>query len=141
MSRIFWDSMLFIYLLEDHPTYADRVAELLDRSYRRGDSLFTSYLVLGELVAGTGKASPSPKGAAIPSIIEEMGFSFLPFDSRAVQPFGALRAGEKLAIADTIHLACAAAAKIDLFLTNDKRLTKLDVPGIQFIANFDAPIL
>jgi hypothetical protein len=38
-------------------------------------------------------------------------------------------------------LACAASAGIDLFLTGDKQLVKLDIPGIQFIADFNTPIL
>jgi hypothetical protein len=38
-------------------------------------------------------------------------------------------------------LACAASAGVDLYLTGDKQLVKLDVPGIQFIADFNAPIL
>jgi hypothetical protein len=37
-------------------------------------------------------------------------------------------------------LACAASAGIDLFLTGDEQLTKLDVPGIQFIADFKNPL-
>ncbi len=32
-------------------------------------------------------------------------------------------------------------AGIDLFLTGDKRLTRLNVPGIQFIADFESSIL
>ena len=70
-----------------------------------------------------------------------MGFSLLPFDGGAVAPFSILRAKERLKIADSIHLACAASAGIDLFLTGDKQLTRLDVPGIQFIADFNSPIL
>jgi predicted nucleic acid-binding protein len=77
----------------------------------------------------------------IRSNLQDMGFTFLPFDAGAVAPFSRLRAREKLRIADSIHLACAAAAGIDLFLTGDKRLLKLDVPGIQFIADFSTPIL
>jgi predicted nucleic acid-binding protein len=70
-----------------------------------------------------------------------MGFSYLPFDQGAVAPFSHLRSREKARIADAIHLACAASAVIDLFLTGDKQLTRLDVPGIQFIADFNSPIL
>jgi hypothetical protein len=65
----------------------------------------------------------------------------LPFDQGAVRPFSRLRAKEKLKAANCIHLACAASAGIDLFLTGDKQLLKLDVPGIQFIADFNTPIL
>ena len=36
--------------------------------------------------------------------------------------------------ADAIHLASAAAAGVDLFLTNDRALQPLLIPGIHFIA-------
>jgi hypothetical protein len=44
---------------------------------------------------------------------------------------------------DSIHLACAAAARTDMFLTNDTQLLnrRLHVPGIQFISDFTKPIL
>ncbi len=141
MSRIYWDSMLFIYLLEGNPAYTQRVQQLLERAYKRNDSLFTSYLALGEVMAGAEKSPHPQKATVIRSNLEDMGFSFLPFDSGAVAPFSRLRAKEKLRIADSIHLACAASAGIDLFLTGDKQLLKLDVSGIQFIADFNTPIL
>ena len=141
MSRIYWDTMPFIYLLEDHPVFAPRTRQLLERAYRRGDLLFTSYLALGEMMAGAEK-SPNPKTAAtVAEIIREMGFSFLPFDGGSVVPFSELRSKQKLKIGDAIHLACAASAGIDLYLTADTQLFRLDVPGIQFIADFNSPIL
>lgn len=141
MSRIFWDSMLFIYLLEDHPTFSARAGELLNRAYTRGDSLYTSCLVLGEVMAGAEKSTEHGKAKAIREIVKEMGFSCLPFDEGAVAPFSRLRSKDKVQIADAIHLACAASAGIDLFLTGNKQLPKLDIPGIQFIADFNTPIL
>lgn len=141
MSRIFWDSMIAIYLLEDHPLFAPRVQDLLERSFRRNDLLFTSYVALGEILAGAEKAADPRKTQAVQVTLQEIGFSYLAFDSGAVAPFSELRAKKKLKIADSIHLACAASAGIDLFLTGDKQLVKLDVPGIQFIADFNTPIL
>ncbi|MFZ0392729.1 MAG: PIN domain-containing protein [Terracidiphilus sp.] len=141
MSRIFWDSMIAIYLLEDHPTFARRVQQLLERSFRRNDELFTSYFALGEIVAGAAKSPDPHKTQEVEQVLKDMGFSFLPFDRGAVAPFSRLRARERLKVADSIHLACAASAGIDLFLTGDKQLTRLDVPGIQFIADFTMQIL
>jgi len=141
MSRIFWDSMLFIYLLEEHPTYSLRAQFLLQRSYERGDSLHTSYLALGEIMAGTAKSSDPAKSTIIRTALDEMGFSYLPFGERSVAPFSQLRAQSRLKIADSIHLACAAAAGIDLFLTGDRQLIGMHIPGIQFIADFDTPVL
>jgi uncharacterized protein len=136
MSRIFWDSMLFNYLLDDHPQYVGRVRQILERSIKRKDSLFTSHLVLGEVMAGAERSPDPRKRMDVREALENLGFSFLPFDAGAVTPFSRLRAKTKVRVADAIHLACAASAGIDLFLTGDKDLAKLDVPGIQFIADF-----
>jgi predicted nucleic acid-binding protein len=141
MSRIYWDTMLFIYLLEDHPDFAPRVRQLLERSYKRRDSLFTSYLALGEVLAGAEKSPYPEKTMAVRQTLQEMGFSYLPFDGGAVGVFSRLRAREKLGVADSIHLACAASAGIDLFLTGDQQLVRLDIPGVQFVANFTTPVL
>jgi predicted nucleic acid-binding protein len=131
--------MLLIYLLEGNPTYAKRVQHLLQRSYERGDSLFTSFLAYGEVMAGV--VSSPEKAVKIQRTMEEMGFRYLPFDAGAVMPFSRLRAKNKLKVADSIHLASAASAGIDLFLTGDKQLMGLDVPGVQFIADFNTPLL
>ncbi len=141
MSRIFWDTMLFIYLLEDNPTFAPRVRHLLDRSYNRNDQLFTSYLALGEVMAAADKLGRVQNSLTLRETIREMGFVCLPFAEGSVAPFSRLRLKQRLKVADAIHLACAASAGIDLFLTGDVQLTRLDVPGIQFIAEFDTPIL
>jgi uncharacterized protein len=141
MSRIFWDSMIAVYLLEDHPVFAPRVLQILERSMKRNDLLFTSYLALGEILAGVEKSPKPEKTQQVKNVLEEIGFSYLPFGSGAVEPFSRLRAKEKLKVADCIHLACAASAGIDLFLTGDKQLLRLDIPGIQFIADFNTPIL
>jgi predicted nucleic acid-binding protein len=131
--------MLFIYLLEGNPAYSKRVRHLLQRSYERNDSLHSSFLAYGEVLAG---AAHSPdKVIQIQQTMKEMGFSYLPFDAGAVVPFSKLRAINKLKVADAIHLASAASAGIDLFLTGDKQLLGLDVPGIQFIADFNTPLL
>lgn len=141
MSRIFWDSMIVIYLLQGHPVFSVRARQLLERSFRRDDSLFTSYFALGEILAGAEKSSDPNKTREVQQTLQEMGFSFLSFDQNAVAPFSHLRAKERLKAADCIHLACAAAASIDLFLTGNKQLLRMDVPGIQFIADFNTPIL
>ena len=141
MSRIYWDSMLFIYLLEGHRDFSKRVQHLLQRSYERGDLLFTSHLALGEILAGAELSNNVQKKTTMRQAIDEMGFSYLPFDGGAVDPFSSLRAKSKIRIADAIHLACAASAGIDLFLTGDKQLPSLNVPGIQFIAEFNTPLL
>ena len=141
MSRIFWDAMLLLYLLEDNPSWTFRVFELLRRSRERGDLLFTSYLALGEVLAGNLHHPNGSKELVIRQTLEEIGFRFLAFDGNAVESFGRLRAVQKVPVADAIHLACAAGGNIDLFITGDKALTKLHVPGIKFIADLSTSII
>lgn len=141
MSRVFWDAMLFVYLLEDHPEYAETVRSLLAASRRRSDTLLTSHLSLAEALVGT----PQGSGQALilRNAILGMGFTFVSFDQDAVEPFRMLRTDYRLKQPDAMHLACAAAANTDMFLTNDTELLKkkLRIPGVQFIANFkNAPL-
>jgi len=139
--RIFWDSMLLIYLLEGNPAYRVRIQEILTNSYTRGDYLFTSFLGLGEVMAGAATSSRPSTAQDIRTKLDDAGFSYIEFGEAAVQTFARLRAVSRVKSADSIHLACAASVGIDLFLTGDKQLMKLIVPGIQFIANFENPII
>lgn len=136
MSRIYWDTMLFIYLLEGNPQHGPLVRSIYDRMQLRGDALFTSYLSLGEILAGVQK-SPQ-KAQIVRDEFAAMDVQFLPFDAGAVDTFAALRAQQKLATADSIHLSCAAAKGIDLFLTGDRQLMRHVIPGIQFISGIEA---
>ena len=52
MSRIYWDTMLFIYWLEDHPKYARRVDAIHSRMDQRQDQLITGAFTFGEVLAG-----------------------------------------------------------------------------------------
>ncbi len=141
MTRVFWDTMLFIYLLERSPVHVPRVTEVLKRSYRRGDRLFTSHFAVGEVMAGL----PNDRSRAIAfrDTIAGMGFSFLPFDAGCVSTFARLRGEERLKPPDSINLACAASFGIDVFLTNDNQLLKrgLHVAGIDVIGDYKLPIL
>jgi hypothetical protein len=69
--RIFWDSMLLIYLLEGNPAYRVRIQEILTNSYTRNDLLFTSFLGLGEVMAGAANAPrpPTSRSAKLRSIL------------------------------------------------------------------------
>ena len=44
--------MLFVYWLEDHPAYADRVQQIIEAITRRRDTLCTSVFTLGEVLTG-----------------------------------------------------------------------------------------
>ena len=50
MSRVFWDTNLFVYLIEGTSDRAESVVALRKRMIERGDELLTSTLTLGELL-------------------------------------------------------------------------------------------
>jgi predicted nucleic acid-binding protein len=64
----------------------------------------------------------------------------LAYPSQAASVFAQLRAQSGVKALDALHLAVAATAGVDLFLTNDRRLQKLVVPGIQFITSLDTDL-
>ncbi len=137
MSRVFWDTNLFIYLLEDYGELSTRVYGLRLRMIERNDRLFTSAMTLGEilvrpLAAGNG---------ALALKYEEMilqGAGVLAFDGAdAARRYAKIRQDRAIKPPDAIQLACAAAAGVDLFITNDDRLSRKIVPGIQFVSSLD----
>jgi predicted nucleic acid-binding protein len=138
MSKVFWDSMLFIHLVEDHADYAPVVLKLLERCSERGDTLYTSHLSIAETLVGI--ADGSAKEKVFLSTLNELAFRFVDFGGTAVQPFRVLRAQHGLKPPDAMNLACASALRCDMYLTGDKQLLKkhLHVPGIHFIVNFES---
>ena len=65
MTRVFWDTNLFIYLLQAHPEYGKRVEYLRHRSLERGDELCTSALAVGEVLAGVYRDKTEEDAAAV----------------------------------------------------------------------------
>ena len=140
MSRIFWDTNLFIYLLEDFGELSERVAQIRERMLDRGDVLCTSALTLGEVLV---KPLELGNEALARSFEDAIAATTLvvAFDVATARVFAGLRADRSIRPPDAIQLACAAQARTDLFITNDDRLTGKRVPGIQFISSLTrAPI-
>ena len=50
MSRVFWDTNLYIYLFEGHGAVLKQVSSLRQAMLARGDTLVTSSLTLGEIL-------------------------------------------------------------------------------------------
>jgi len=61
----------------------------------------------------------------------------LPFTPETADHYARIRGNHRVSPADAIHLASAAQYGVDLFLTNDRRLQGLTIPGIHFIAGMD----
>lgn len=136
MSRIFWDTNLFIYLLEGTGELSLNTRQLRRDMQSRSDQLFTSSLTIGEILV-----KPMERGDVGLCRLYEKSISesaqILPFDLKAARRYSSIRKNRSVKAPDAIQLACAGEAGIDLFITNDHRLQGKQVEGIQFIVALD----
>jgi predicted nucleic acid-binding protein len=141
VANIFWDTNLFIYLLEDSPGFGAAVRDLRRRMLQRNDRLFTSAMTIGEVLVkplSTGHRSFADRYRALFTTPQ---LTISSFGLEAAEAYANIRQDRAIHPADAIQLACAAAAEIDLFITNDGRLSKKNIPGIKFISGLnEAPI-
>jgi predicted nucleic acid-binding protein len=129
--------MLFVYLIEDNREFADRVQAIHQRIEQRQDTICSSVFTLGEVLAGPLKRGDADLAEQLRRIFRNPRYEIRPFDSETAEYFARIRAVNVVKPADAIHLATAAQCKADLFLTNDRRLSNLVIPGIDFIAGLD----
>ena len=141
MSRIYWDTMLFIYWLEDNPPFAKRVGAIRARMEERGDQLITGAFTFGEILAGAYRKGATQVATESRRLLREVVSEVVPFTIETADHYAQIRGTLGVPPANAIHLACAAQADTDLFLTNDKRLVGRIVPGIQFIGSLEAQFL
>ena len=133
MSKVFLDTNIFIYLIEDRGVWAKYARDLLDRLTLRRDQVVTSSLTLGELLT-----QPLAQGATLladeyEQALRPPGVQLVDFDRKAARLYAKLRQDKTIKVADAMQLAMAAAARCDLFVTNDDRLSKKVVDGIHFV--------
>jgi len=133
--------MLFIYWLEDHPHYAKQVDAIHSRMKQRQDRLITGAFTFGEVLAGTYRKGRTELADQFRTLLRGVVAEIVPFTVETAEHYARIRGTLGTTPADAIHLASAAQAGTDLFLTNDKSLVGKIVPGIQFIAMLDTQIL
>jgi predicted nucleic acid-binding protein len=136
MSRVFWDTNIFIYFFEDHGRQGKSARGLRERMLKRGDQLITSAMSVGEILVKPRERQDLNLCREYESAITSTAL-VLPFDLNAARRFSVLRLDRSLRPPDAIQLACAATVGTDLFITNDNRLSGLTVEGVQFIVPLD----
>lgn len=131
---MFWDTNIFIYLIEQHPTFHSKVLEHYRTCQRQGDPLVTSALTLGELLAQPlrhGRVDLVRKYSDLLSRGEAV--ELVPFDRSAAEYYADIRAKTSLRQPDALQLACATAGGARVFMTNDERLWGISIPQVEDI--------
>lgn len=140
MSRIFWDTNLFIYLIEEFGNLSERVISLRKRMIERGDELYTSALTLGEILIKPSEMGDEGLARRYESALMS-GAVIIPFDVEPARLYAAIRKDRTIRPPDAIQLACASHARVDLFITNDERLSTKSIPRIQFVSSLQRTFL
>jgi predicted nucleic acid-binding protein len=133
--------MLFVYYLEGHSDFGPRVRQIHQEMSRRGDVLCTSVFTAGELLVRPQKLKAHEKIKELREYFDSDEIELVPFSLATAEVYSRIRAENSVLPADAIHLASAAETRTDLFITNDKKIQKLHVPGINFIAGLDGSII
>ena len=132
--------MIFAYWFEDRAKRSERVKEIYDVMQARGDVLCSSSFVLAEVLVGPLKTKDFAAADLIQQFFQSDLVTLFPFPPEAARTFAELRANHGIKSLDALHLAAASSAGVDLFLTYDRRLNKLVVPGISFIASLETDL-
>jgi len=140
VNLIYWDTMMFIYWLEAHPTHGPQVEQIYRAMNVRDDKLCTSVFTIGEVLTGAYKGGSLSEAQQIKEFFRSGEVRVLQFGSDVAERYAFIRANHNVSPADAIHLATASIAHVDVYLTNDNKLRKLVVDGIQFFAGLDRTI-
>ena len=134
MTRFFWDTNVFIYLLDATGEW-NKTARFLQSSMKeRGIQLVTSTMTLGELQVGPRRVGDEAVAARYKAAVLHTA-TVVPFDEAAADRYAQVRATTGVRGPDAIQLACAAAHGVELFITNDVRLHNARVAGVHFIVS------
>lgn len=135
--KVFWDTNLFIYLIERHPALHQQVLRQYEIHKTRSESIITSTFTLGELIA-----QPLRKGRAdlvrrYTEILMSGRIELIAFTTQAAEAYGRIRAETSLKQPDAIQIACAIAGGAKRFLTNDRERWGADITGMDSISGLN----
>lgn len=120
--KVFWDTNLFIYLIEKHPDWHLKVLARFERHQQQNEQVITSTLTLGELMTQPIRKGQSHLALQYVEILTHGNIGLVSFDAAASERYAQIRATTSLRQPGAIQLACAAAAGARLFVTNNQRL-------------------
>ena len=107
----------------------------------RGDRLFTSCLTVGEILVKPVSCNHKEVTDRYAGFFSRSSITVLSFDLQAATRYAHIRQDRTITRADAMQLATAASTGIDLFITNDERLSRVVVAGIAFVSSLNrAPI-
>ena len=126
------DTAIFIYLIEEHPTYLPAVRPLFERADRGELEIVTSAITLLEVLVVPYRAGNLPLAARYEALLtRSRGVRLIDVDRTQLRAAAHLRAVHGVRAPDALQLAAALTARCTVFVTNDHRLPPL--PGLRIV--------
>ncbi len=122
-KRVYFDSNIFIYLMEGFASLAHDLNDIRDSIAHGESSICTSELTLCEVLVPAFRANNTRLLALYRQFIEDSGaFELVPTTRETYVRASLFRAQLNLKTPDAIHMASAIQSGCTAFLTNDKSL-------------------
>lgn len=135
MKKIYLDAYLYIYYFEAHPQFGRKVTQLFEDAERGSHLIVASPLVLHEIMSGIYDNPKLESEELYSLIVTHPGVSWVDYSIEIADLSAHLRAKAKLRTPDAIHLATAIHSECQNFVTNDKKLEKLELESrLQILA-------
>ena len=106
----------------------------------RNDDLYRSVLTLGEILVKPLEANDEVLARRYEAALRQ-GAAIISLDVEAARLYAGIRKDRTIRPPDAIQLACAAQARVDLFITNDERLSIKSITRIQFVSSLQRAFL
>lgn len=114
---VYIDTNILVYLLEQHPDFSKRVADILEEAAENGETFVTSAITVTEFLAGT-------HDSTLATLQQVPRLQFVSLDETLAEQAALLERKDGLRIGDAIHLATALKQEVSLLFTHDKQFAK-----------------
>ena len=130
--RVYIDANAFIYFLDRHPAYIERVTPFFEAAYEGRVVAVSGDVAVAEVMVGPYRTGDEELIRGTSAFFETR--NLIDIRSHTARDFdeaARLRGARGLALVDALHLATARRAQCDYLLTNDPRLPS--IPGLEVV--------
>jgi predicted nucleic acid-binding protein len=136
--NVYLDSMQWIYFFEQNPLFYPQTRSMILRAQAAHSKFLSSHLILAEVLVVPKKNGDLFTATRYRRFFLSASVNLIPFGTDTAERFADIRASTRVKPADALHLALAASAGTDYFVSTDTKLHSLTIPGIARICPPDA---
>lgn len=126
VKRLYIETAPFIYYVEDHPNYSDKMESIFTAISKTEVEITTSVITLTEALTKPLKVGDRVVEQAYRTLLQgTKHIELVPITARIAERAAGLRAEHNLRTPDALHLATALELDSDAFLTNDLTLRRV----------------